>query len=138
MCHTLDYVSRTWPCPQRLSRGLVIPWTELDDMSTAQAVLPVEVRIECRRVPKDSRVETRRIRSSNDCSFALGACPTHVATKFVLSDASSSLKLPPTICFTCPLCKSMHGRNMSSSRDTLTGRRKRNLRSNPKGCLGAA
>jgi hypothetical protein len=36
-----------------------------------------------------------------------------------LSDALSSLKLPPTICFTCPLCKSMQGRNMSSFRDTI-------------------
>ena len=36
----------------------------------------------------------------------------HLATKFVLrSPGWSSLSVPPTICFTCPLCKSMQGLN---------------------------
>lgn len=37
---------------------------------------------------------------------------SHVATKFVRRSCSSSLRLPPTICLTCPLCKSIHGRNI--------------------------
>jgi len=60
------------------------------------------------RVAKSPAV---RLKENDQLDWGKNKC-THLATKFVFKPLGFwSESVPPTICFTWPLCKSMHGRN---------------------------
>lgn len=75
-------------------------------MCANQIVLLIQICIKSGRIPKPSA----SVQGSPSCWCNTGK--SHEATKLVLSSEGSwSLRLPPTICFTCPWCRSIHGRN---------------------------
>ena len=98
----------TFPFPKSRSRSLIVTRTQFDDMSTSQLVLSIQFRIELCGFPKLRNQE-------NEFGLAWGGGQgerrkgrAYADTKFVRRSWVS--RVPPTICFTCPLWRSMQGR----------------------------
>jgi hypothetical protein len=131
--------SRTWPSCQSLQCSLVVPWAEFYNMATRKVMLFINL-CEFPGALSVSREEVGFV----GCSSAREG--VHLATKLVLrvsGDLSESV--PPTICLTCPLWRSMQGLNRllrgadmeldwqvhNGNRDKITGNCNRSERRSP-------
>jgi hypothetical protein len=99
-------VGITRPSSESLFRSIVVPRSKSDNVSTQEVSFLVHFR-------KFRRPLADKVSSSFRGMTQEGKRKACLVVKLVFNSSGLlSDKVPPTICLTCPLCKSIHGRKM--------------------------